>query len=233
MKKLFLLFFVSLFFLGCNSDYEESKWIIVNNFDKDIHLTINGVGYTAKAKSLSPQVEYIAGYSENLQINFEDGSHLTTSDGWYYKDGNTFHAVNIIKQELYTFNVFYDGPYNLFATSNLIRTSEGKLKKLIYDPHGTAYKSDTYELSDKYVYPSQPCYEKEVPSYIFYRFSDDITEEQKKEFEDSDYIDYAKMPYLVQMIPYTRFFESYKLYIEYPKEFVTDEKVSGSSNSAD
>ena len=145
MKKLFLLFFVSLFFLGCKSDYEESKWIIVNNFDKDIHLTINGVGYTAKAKSLSPQVEYIAGYSENLQINFEDGSHLTTSDGWYYKDGNTFHAVNIIKQELYTFNVFYDGPYNLFATSNLIRTSEGKLKKLIYDPHGTAYKSDTYE----------------------------------------------------------------------------------------
>ena len=55
MKKLFLLFFVSLFFLGCKSDYEESKWIIVNNFDKDIHLTINGVGYTAKAKSLSPQ----------------------------------------------------------------------------------------------------------------------------------------------------------------------------------
>ena len=41
------------------------------------------------------------------------------------------------------------------------------------------------------------------------------------------------MPYLVQMIPYTRFFGSYKLYIEYPKEFVTDEKVSGSSNSAD
>ena len=233
MKKLFLLFFVSLFFLGCKSDYEESKWIIVNNFDKDIHLTINGVGYTAKAKSLSPQVEYIAGYSENLQINFEDGSHLTTSDGWYYKDGNTFHAVNIVKQELYTFNVFYDGPYNLYATSNLIRTSEGKLKKLIYEPHGTAYKSDTYELSDECVYPSQPCYEKEVPSYIFYRFSDDITEEQKKEFDDSDYIDYAKMPYLVQMIPYTRFFESYKLYIEYPKEFVTDEKVSGSSNSAD
>ena len=38
MKKLFLLFFVSLFFLGCKSDYEESKWIIVNNFDKDIIL---------------------------------------------------------------------------------------------------------------------------------------------------------------------------------------------------
>ena len=40
MKKLFLLFFVSLLFLGCKSDYEESKWIIVNNFDKDIHSFI-------------------------------------------------------------------------------------------------------------------------------------------------------------------------------------------------
>lgn len=233
MKKFFLLILCSLFFLGCHSDYEENKWIIVNNFDKDVHLTINGVDYIAKANSFSPEVEYVAGYSENLQINFDAGSHLTTSDGWYYKDGNVWHAVNIVKQDLYTFNVFYDGSCKLYATSDLIRTSDGKLKKLVYDPNGKAYASDVYELSDEFVYPSQPCYEKEIPSYIFYRFADDITESQIKEFEEADYIDYAKMPYLVQMFPYTRFFEAYKLYIEYPKEFSIDEKISVSRNSAD
>lgn len=224
MKKIFLISVLALIFTACHSDYNENKWVIINSLDKDVTVKVKGMDFLIKSGSMSIEANKVSSYLPASElIEFSKGSHLKAEDGWYYDDGNVWHSVTIKKQNFSTFDVFYDGKYELYATSNLIVTDEGKLKKLVYSPHGKAYESENYELSRDFIFPSQPCYENEVPYYMCYRLADDITSEQKEQFDKADYIDQKEMSYLVPMLPMIRYFEAFNRYVEFPMEIDENE----------
>ncbi|MBQ5998486.1 MAG: hypothetical protein IJL70_03350 [Treponema sp.] len=219
MKRIVLLLLAAFLFASCNKDYEEKKWVVFNEYSKDVSISINNVNYIAKANSTTLANAIMGDFSIAPLFKINTEAHLKDVQSWYYASGNTWQLCTIKEQDIIGYYVLYDGnPEDVIIVSNLFKNDEGKYKRLTYTldeskkPLGTKAS-----ISDTYVFSYQTVYENELPVYLFYKFNSNATAEDRTKLFAMDYLNPSEYGCLSLMTSPIRKKDSLNVYYEFVK----------------
>ncbi|MBQ1629634.1 MAG: hypothetical protein II098_10845 [Treponema sp.] len=220
MKRMLLLLLAAFLFASCNKDYEEKKWVVFNEYSKDVSISINNINYTAKANSTTLANAIMGDFSITPLFKINTEAHLKCVQSWYYSGGNTWQLCTIKEQDVIGYYIIYDGkPEDVIVVSGLFKNEEGKYKRLTYTlDESKKPQGAKASISDTYVFSYQTVYEEELPAYLFYKFNTKATEEDRTRLFAMDYINPSEYECLSMMYSPIRKKDSLNVYYEFLKE---------------